>query len=79
MNDNIIAEALAMAGDKIATALDKGLDSIAEQIANVSSSLDNINDNGSLSEVATELGSMSKALDHLSSINVDLSGSVDTS
>ena len=75
MNDNIIAEALAMAGDKIATALDN----VAEQIANVSISLDNINDNGSLGEVATELGSMSKALDHLSSINVDLSGSVDTS
>ena len=75
MNDNIIAEALAMAGDKIATALDN----VAEQIANVSISLDNINDNGSLSEVATELGGMSKALDHLSSINVDLSGSVDTS
>ena len=75
MNDIIIAEALT----KIATALDKGLDSIAEQIANVSSSLDNINDNGSLGEVATELGSMSKALDHLNSINVDLSGSVDTS
>ena len=75
MNDNIIAEALAMAGDKIATALDN----VAEQIACVSISLDNINDNGSLGEVATELGSMSKALDHLNSINVDLSGSVDTS
>jgi len=75
MNDNIIAEALSMGMDKIATALDN----VAEQIACVSISLDNINDNGSLGEVATELGSMSKALDHLNSINVDLSGSVDTS
>ena len=71
-SDNIIAEALSMGMDKIATALDN----VAEQIACVSISLDNINDNGSLSEVSSELGSMSKALDHLNSIQVDLSGSV---
>ena len=69
MEGNIIAEALI----KIATALDN----VAEQIANVSTSLDNMVD---MSEVASELSSISRALDQgLGSMNVSIDGSLDTS
>ena len=60
---------------KIATALDN----VAEQIANVSTSLDSIDSNGSLSEVAGEIAGIGKALDNLGSINVNLDGDIGVS
>ena len=57
----------------------KALDDVAEQLANVSASLDSINDSGVVAEVATEISSIAEALSKMDSINVDLGGGIEVS
>lgn len=57
----------------------KALDDVAEQLANVSASLDYINDSGAVAEVATEISSIAEALSKMGSINVDLGGGIEVS
>jgi uncharacterized protein YoxC len=56
----------------------KALDDVAEQLANVSTSLDDIKMEA-MSEVATEISGIAESLSKMDSINVDLGGGIEVS